>query len=437
MQVLGPGSRYQIDATIGDIYLVSRLRRNQIVGRPTIYLVSDVFSRMIVGMYVGLENPSWVGAMSAIANTASDKVTYCEQFGIDINEADWPCAHLSSVILGDRAELLSIDSNRLVTELGLTVENSAPYRADWKGIIERKFNTIQAEFQPYVDGYVHKDFKTRTGRDYRLDAKWDIQQFTRIMIHFVLKHNSAHRIRGYDFDEDMVQDNLPPIALDLWNWGIKNRSGLLKQRDEEEVKVALMPQGKGLVTRRAIVFKNCYYSCDLAVKEGWFVRAKDKTWYVTLSYDPRDMTHVYYRPENGGFHIGQLTDRSRAYSGMSLKEVLQVHYFDNQRDHPDKRENRQSELDLDEAIQQLVAETEELSPAPLGSKASRVRNIRDNREQEARDQRKHEAFDLSDGEKEVSASVVDLHTGKEVTKDYRYPRRKKRAQTPHDREGKQ
>ncbi|WP_163370511.1 Mu transposase C-terminal domain-containing protein [Endozoicomonas acroporae] len=435
MQVLGPGSRYQIDATIGDIYLVSRLRRNQIVGRPTIYLVSDVFSRMIVGMYVGLENPSWVGAMSAIANTASDKVAYCEQYGIEINHEDWPCTYMSSVILGDRAELLSIDSNRLVTELGVKVENSAPYRADWKGIIERKFKTIQAEFQPYVDGYVHKDFKTRTGRDYRLDAKWDIQQFTRIMIHLVLKHNSAHRIRGYDFEQAMVQDDLPAIALDLWSWGIKNRSGLLKQRDEKEVMVALMPQGRGLVTRRGIVFKNCYYSCDLAVKEGWFVQAKDKTWYVTLSYDPRDMTHVYYRPESGGYHVAQLTDKSRACSGMSLKEILQVQHLDNRRDHPDRPENRQSQLDLDTAIQQLVQETSEMAPAPLGSKASRVRDIRDNREQETRDQRKSEAFDLSEDKKDVAASVVDLHTGEELKKDYRYPRRKKRVQTPHGGEG--
>lgn len=435
MQVLGPGSRYQIDATIGDIYLVSRLRRNQIVGRPTIYLVSDVFSRMIVGMYVGLENPSWVGAMSAIANTASDKVAYCEQYGIEISHENWPCIYLPSVILGDRAELLSLDSNRLVTELGLTVENSAPYRADWKGIIERRFKTIQMDFQPYVDGYVHKDFKTRTGRDYRLDAKWDLQQFTRIMIMLVIKHNTTHRIRGYDFDQDMVQDDLPAIALDLWSWGIRHRSGLLKQRDESEVKLALMPQGKGLVTRRGILFKNCYYSCDLAVKDGWFVRAKDKSWYVTLSYDPRDMTHVYYRPENGGCHIAQLTDKSRAYAGMSLKEILQVQHLDNQRDHPDRRENRQSELDLDAAIQQLVTETKEMAPNPLGSKASRVRDIRDNREREARDQRKHEAFDLSDGEKEVAASVVDLHTGKELQKDYRYPRRKKRPQIRQTPEG--
>ena len=426
MQVLGPGSRFQIDATIGDVYLVSRMRRHQIVGRPTIYLISDVFSRMIVGMYVGLENPSWTGAMAAIANAASDKVAYCEQYGIEIGPDDWPCAHLPSVILGDRAELLGRNSNRLITELGLTVENSAPYRADWKGIVERTFNTIQAEFEPYVDGYVHKDFKSRTGRDYRLDAKWDIHQFTRVMILLVLRHNSAHRIRGYDFEQDMVQDDVPPIALDIWNWGIHNRSGALKLRDEKEVKVALMPQGKGLVTRRGIVFKNCHYTLGLAVNEGWYVEAKDKTRSVILSYDPRNMTHVYYRPENGGFHVARMTDRSRAYFGMSLKEILQVRHLDRVRDHPDRLENRQSELDLDADIEELIAETDEMAPTHFGSKTSRIKNIRQNREQEARDQRRQEAFDLSDGARGGTASVVDLHTGEELNKDYSYPQRKKR-----------
>jgi putative transposase len=52
----GPGSLYQIDATIGDIYLVSSLDRTRIIGRPVIYVVIDVFSRMIVGLNVGLKD---------------------------------------------------------------------------------------------------------------------------------------------------------------------------------------------------------------------------------------------------------------------------------------------------------------------------------------------------------------------------------------------
>ena len=62
----GPGTRFQVDATIADIYLVSSLNRNRVIGRPVVYAIIDVFSRMITGIYVGLEGPSWIGAMMAL-----------------------------------------------------------------------------------------------------------------------------------------------------------------------------------------------------------------------------------------------------------------------------------------------------------------------------------------------------------------------------------
>ena len=74
----GPGSLYQIDATKDDIYLVSRTDRNRIIGRPVVYLVQDVFSRLIAGIAVTLEGPSWLGAMLALENTASDKTPFAK-----------------------------------------------------------------------------------------------------------------------------------------------------------------------------------------------------------------------------------------------------------------------------------------------------------------------------------------------------------------------
>ncbi len=50
--VHGPGARYEIDATnIADIYLLSADRQN-IIGRPTLYAVVDVYSRLVAGFYV-------------------------------------------------------------------------------------------------------------------------------------------------------------------------------------------------------------------------------------------------------------------------------------------------------------------------------------------------------------------------------------------------
>jgi len=73
---IGPGSVFQIDATVADVYLVSRFNRTHIIGRPVLYIVQDCFSKLIVGLYVGLEGPSWIGAAMALANTVGNKVSF-------------------------------------------------------------------------------------------------------------------------------------------------------------------------------------------------------------------------------------------------------------------------------------------------------------------------------------------------------------------------
>jgi hypothetical protein len=78
----GPGTRFQIDATIADIYLVSSLNRNRVIGRPIVYAIIDVYSRLITGIYVGLEGPSWLGAMMALDNMIADKVEFCRKYNV-------------------------------------------------------------------------------------------------------------------------------------------------------------------------------------------------------------------------------------------------------------------------------------------------------------------------------------------------------------------
>src|SRR5699024_12652238 len=84
LETNGPGTRFQIDATMADIYLVSSLDVNKVIGRPVMYAVLDVYSRILTVLYVGLEGPSWIGAMMALDSMVADKVEFCKQYGIDI-----------------------------------------------------------------------------------------------------------------------------------------------------------------------------------------------------------------------------------------------------------------------------------------------------------------------------------------------------------------
>ena len=158
-EVYGPGARYIIDATIANIYLASRFSMTAIVGRPVIYVVIDVFSRMIVGLHVSLEAPSWVGAMCALANVATDKVAYARRFGVEMEEFEWPCREMPRKLLADKGELYSKYADGLPERLNITVENAGSWRPDWKGVVESRFRLLDIPLQTYSPGYVEPDFR--------------------------------------------------------------------------------------------------------------------------------------------------------------------------------------------------------------------------------------------------------------------------------------
>lgn len=176
----GPADLYEIDATVGDIYLLSSIDKRYVVGRPVIYFVVDHWSRMIVGFYVGFEGPSWQGAMMALENAFTEKVSFCERYGKEIDEREWPCDVYPRQITGDRGEMISYASDRLVSAFNISVANTPPYRPDFKALVEGQFkliNDITIKRQP---GWVNK-LKKRGGPDYRLDATLDLKSFTLLM----------------------------------------------------------------------------------------------------------------------------------------------------------------------------------------------------------------------------------------------------------------
>jgi len=395
-EVMGPGDRYQIDATLADVYLVSRFNREWIIGRPVIYVVIDVFSRMIVGLYIGLEGPSWIGAMMALANTAADKVKFCKQFGIHINAADWPCHFLPGAILGDRGEIESRQIDALSNNFNVRIENAASYRADWKGIVESRFRLLPAKFKKFMPGYVEPDFRARGGRDYRLDAVLDLYEFTAIVIECLLFYNNHHEIKTYDKDRDVAGDGVPAIPSELWDWGIQNRSGTLRSFPQEFVQFSLLPIENAGVTAQGIRFRGCYYTCARAMEERWFDRARQsKRWTVRVSYDPRDLDVIYLHDggKKFGFQVCALTDRSRAYRHLSLCEIEQQVYLERS-DQADRRPAKvRASATTDAAVEKIIHDAEAKHPRLTGiSDASRVRNIRGNRAAEKSLNRQAEVF---------------------------------------------
>lgn len=395
----GPGGRYQIDATVLDIYIRSRANSRVLIGRPVLYIVIDTFSRMIVGIYVGLENPSWIAAMSALANCCEDKVAFCRRHGVEIEADEWPSRSIPAVILGDRGEMERQFANQMIDLANVAIENAAPYRGDWKGIVESCFRTLPAIFKPYVPGYIETDFKERGVRDYRADAVFDLDDLMKLFIHLVLHHNNEVEISGYHRHQMMDEDDVPSVPRDLWNWGIAKLSGIPRQPDEQRFRFGLMPQATAKVTDAGILFEGRYYTCPTAEKRGWFSKARRSNSYdVTISYDKRRtaeiMVHV---PGAPGFEVGR-----RISKGVSADDDLTCWEEEGRRrQHASRRANRRDQETIARAnVDGKMAALAERASSKSGfatrqSLRAQVGDIRSNRAMELAADRSTEAQDFA------------------------------------------
>jgi hypothetical protein len=425
----GPGSVYQIDATVGDIYLVSELDPQRIIGRPVIYLVVDVFSRMVAGLGVTLEGPSWLGAMLALENAATDKTSFCKQYGVTLGGGEWPCHHLPEMLVADRGELEGYNGDQVVHALNIVVANTAPYRADMKGIVEQCFRLTNLRVLNTLPGAVRE--RERGVPDYRLDAKLTLSQLTTLLIHGAVYHNRHHYMPDYPLDRAMLQAGVAPCPLDLWQWGIENRTGHLRTLPAETIRLSLLPQDEASVTRQGIRFHKLFYTCPTAVEAGWYVQAgQSGRWKVRVSYDPRLVDWLYLWHDGGRrVEACTLVDNSRMHVFRGLDwATVQTHanYQQGQQQAAQTRQ-QQGRAILNAHKDDVVRQAEAAQPQEK-SNHRQVRDITANRRDERTRQRQEDAWRLANAVEPATeeadegyvppAQYLDLLRGEEVDHDH-------------------
>lgn len=329
--VRGPGTRYEIDATIGDVYLVSSFDRTKVIGRPTIYLVKDVFSRMIVGMYVGLEAPCWPAAALALLNCLEDKVAYAAQFGVQLDPDEWPVADWPVYLLGDRGEMLSSMTDMLAGDLGLEVENTVANTPIQKGSIEVQFRILHTTIRSELHGYVDPDYKPRCGKNYVLDAKLTLNDFTALVIQAIKKANFSEK-RGYKTNPDAIADGIPYVPIDLWNWGKRTHRSEGRALDPKQVMKYLLPREEVTIDQAGIQFQPgvVYHNAEMESK-AWYFKAQAKGRKLQAAYHLGDMTHIYVLdPEDPTkWYTCPLSTHSGHYAGKTYIEMLALRDAEN------------------------------------------------------------------------------------------------------------
>lgn len=420
--VFGPGIEYQIDSTIADIYLVSALDRNRIIGRPVIYFVEDTFSRLIAGLYIGLEGPSWVGAMLALENAATDKVQFCAAHGIEIASEQWPSHGLPQRLLADCGEMEGYSADNLVNGLNVEIRNTPPYRPDMKPIIERQFRLANDRSIRWLPGAV-TERKERGGPDYRLDAILTLEEFRKILIRMILYHNNAYRLNSFVRHPEMIADGVGLYAVDIWTWGIVNRTGALRVVDGETIRLNLLPfaENGASVTASGILFQDLHYTCEVADVEQWYVSARERgNFGVSVVHDPRDIDTIYLVLKDRQQVIPcHLLEQDKVFGESEWYDVID--YFERLKldSALSRSTDEQAQVQLDAHIGAIVnhAEQEAAAEAVDMSAAARIRGITENRRNEKMLERSASAWQLLSPNSDQLVEGVTNSTVGTVTED--------------------
>jgi hypothetical protein len=391
----GPGFRYLIDATLADIYLISRSGAHLIVGRPVIWVMIDVYSRMITGLCVRFEGEGWLGLQLLLENTVEDKTAFCAKYGIKLKEGQWPARHRPIEILGDRSALLSKAIHRFIEDFNVTISNTPPYRPDWKGIVERIFSEMNIQVFKWLPGYVVPE-RDPGDADYRLAGVLDIEELTAIMIEAVLHHNNECLVSdGLEIDPSFLATNLAPYPTQLFMWGAKHKPGGLRESDFNAIRRSLLPEGTVAINNGEIKFRHpkapkpLIYKCNQLLDEGLLLRKTGRKGIKFRAlYDLRWTDEIYLMRQAGGDLLPcQLRDPNSIHINRDWAEAVQ--YLDEVKTQRDREASAvtQAEINFDHRLRERVSKAKrhqqqesDLTHTP--SKSSRLRGIRDNRKVE-------------------------------------------------------
>lgn len=318
--LIGIGSRFEIDATMIDVGCVSETNRRAYVGRPTLYLVVDAYSKMIVGMHLTLENASWREAGIAIRNIAEDKVEYCRRFGIEIEPGDWPVrGALPARIIADRGELENYEPENFIVRTGVTIENTAPYRGDMKGNVEKRFDMVHSVLRDIVPGMVNATHSEKGDSDARREAKLTLKELTSAVLRAVIYLNNNNFLAGYHPNLDMIKAGIDAVPKDIWNWALETGRSELRAADVEMLRMAVLKTGNATSTKDGISFMKMLFISDAHIKGRLWENLAAGS--VKLSYDHKDTNKIWLHQPDGSYEECRLSPAHKAFANMTFKEA--------------------------------------------------------------------------------------------------------------------
>ena len=269
--------RVEIDHTPLDLFLIDE-NTHLPLGRPTVTIIIDHHSRMILGYYISFQNPSTAAVIGALRHAILPKIPIQQAIpGLKV-EHEWVCYGVPELMVLDNGlEFHSDALESIAFDLGINMQFCPKHEPRFKAVVERYLKTLNYSFASQISGASFAKWHLRGDYDPQKQAILTLGEFTHLFEKWVLdvyaqtKHRGINSTPWAKWHEGLRSYELKlPMSLQ----DLQKRIGQVKTR-------SLGPEG--------ILIKGIHYIND---KLGQILRAHGKGVKVRVMYDPQDLGEI-------------------------------------------------------------------------------------------------------------------------------------------------
>ena len=275
--------RVEVDHTPLDLFLINK-KTGMPMGRPTMTVFIDHYSRMVLGYYVSFQAPSTAAVMGALRHAVLPKPKRDDAHSELKIKHHWLCYGLpDKLVLDNGLEFHSHDLESVAYDLGVVLEYCPKHEPGYKGTVERFLKTLNYSFASQIPGASFAKWHLRKDYDPLKHAILDIEDFV------------------YAFEQWICDDyaqskhsNINTTPYAKWQEGLERRQPKLPL-SLDRIKSCIGKTETRSLRKDGILLQGIrYQSAEL----GGIVRAYNVGVRVRVVYDPEDMSSIQvYGPD--------------------------------------------------------------------------------------------------------------------------------------------
>ena len=262
----GPGEIAEIDATGGRIHLVTSGPSPVEIGKPTIYLLIDRWSRFVLSVYMSLLPASYEELRQCLLIAFTSREKRFQALNVNIDDQRWPIGRIPPVICHDRGSEFIGNSMREAAAKDLRIELTPlpPYCPDGKAIVERMMRELKRRIAESGLAGVYADrpldpVTKKVAKNAQAAAVHSLAEAYRVLIEIVEEHNNRPH-SALKKKKALTQAGIAPVPKEAYLWGLKHISGLkVATFSDEEYARMLLATDTASIGSGVVRYKNSPY----------------------------------------------------------------------------------------------------------------------------------------------------------------------------------